>query len=126
MTLQAKMKFVMLTNINDEKTLTQQVFLAKEILSVLDIVEPGLTKRRGQILRVMAVTKLKLMKLNPPGPGLQMMMEMKGMMLLLREVARCKQWDSEGEKEEWAKTMKQMMMASSPAAQNHDASHVSQ
>ena len=115
--LQAKMKFVMLTNVTDEKILTQQVFLAKEILSVLDIVEPGLTKRRGQILKVMAVTKLKLMKLNPPGPGLQMMMEMKGMMLLLREVAKCKQWDSEGEKEEWAKTMKQMMMFSSPASQ---------
>lgn len=111
------MKFVMLTNVTDEKILTQQVFLAKEILSVLDIVEPGLTKRRGQILKVMAVTKLKLMKLNPPGPGLQMMMEMKGMMLLLREVAKCKQWDSEGEKEEWAKTMKQMMMFSSPASQ---------
>ena len=115
--LQAKMKFVMLTNVTDEKILTQQVFLAKEILSVLDIVEPGLTKRRGQILKVMAVTKLKLMKLNPPGPGLQMMMEMKGMMLLLREVAKCKQWDSEGEKEDWAKTMKQMMMFSSPASQ---------
>ena len=115
--LQAKMKFVMLTNVTDEKILTQQVFLAKEILSVLDIVEPGLTKRRGQILKVMAVTKLKLMKLNPPGPGLQMMMEMKGMMLLLREVAKCKQWDSEGEKEEWARTMKQMMMFSSPTSQ---------
>lgn len=115
--LQAKMKFVMLTNVTDEKILTQQVFLAKEILSVLDIVEPGLTKRRGQILKVMAVTKLKLMKLNPPGPGLQMMMEMKGMMLLLREVAKCKQWDSEAEKEEWAKTMKQMMMFSSPTSQ---------
>ena len=39
------MKFVMLPNITDEKTLSQQVYLAREILSVLDIVEPGLTWR---------------------------------------------------------------------------------
>ena len=109
------MKFVMLPNITDEKTLSQQVYLAREILSVLDIVEPGLTRRRGQVLRVLAVTKLKLLKLNPPVSGLEMMMEMKGIMLLLREVARCKQWDTEGEKEEWAKTMKQIMMFTSPA-----------
>ena len=49
--LQAKMKLVLLAS-NDPAVVALQVSLAEEILALLDIVEPGLTKRRAEILRV--------------------------------------------------------------------------
>ena len=49
--LQAKMKFVMLAS-SEPDVLAMQTSLCQEILSVLDLVEPGLTRRRGEILRV--------------------------------------------------------------------------
>ena len=49
--LQAKMKLVMLGS-SDPAVVTLQVSLCQEILALLDIVEPGLTRRRAEILRV--------------------------------------------------------------------------
>ena len=49
--LQAKMKLVMLGS-SDPAVVTLQVSLGQEILALLDIVEPGLTRRRAEILRV--------------------------------------------------------------------------
>ena len=49
--LQAKMKLVMLGS-SDPAVVTLQVSLCGEILALLDIVEPGLTRRRAEILRV--------------------------------------------------------------------------
>ena len=45
------MKLVMLGS-SDPAVVTLQVSLCGEILALLDIVEPGLTRRRAEILRV--------------------------------------------------------------------------
>ena len=92
----------MLPNISEPEMMLKQVSLCEEIISVLDIVEPGITRRRGQVLRVMVITKLKLMKLNPPG-GLQLMKQMKQMMMLLKEIGRCKEFDSKAEQDDWSR-----------------------
>ena len=57
--------------------------------------------------------KLKLMKLHPPTSGLDMMLQMKRLTRLLREVTRSKQLEGEKAQEEWAATMKQIMLTSS-------------
>ena len=49
--LQAKMKLVLLGS-SDPAVVALQVSLCEEILALLDIVEPGLTRRRAEILRV--------------------------------------------------------------------------
>ena len=49
--LQAKMKLIKLPS-SDPAVLALQVSLCEQVLSVLDIVEPGITSRRGDILRV--------------------------------------------------------------------------
>ena len=49
--LQAKMKFVMLAS-SEPAVVQLQVSLCEEILALLDIVEPGLTRRRAEIVRV--------------------------------------------------------------------------
>ena len=45
----------------------KQVMLYKETISILNIVDPSITRRRGQVIRVIVITKIKLIKLNPPG-----------------------------------------------------------
>ena len=92
----------MLPNICEPEMMLRQVSLCEEILSILNIVEPGITRRRGQVLRVMVITKLKLMKMNPPA-GLQLMKQMKQMMMLLKEIGKCKEFDSKAEQDDWSK-----------------------
>ena len=53
------------------------------------------------------------MKLNPPTSGLEMMLQMKNLTRLLREVTRSKQLESEEVREDWAAAMKQIMISSS-------------
>ena len=57
--------------------------------------------------------RLKLMKLNPPTSGLEMMLGMKSLTMLLREVTKSKQLESEEVREDWAAAMKQIMITSS-------------
>ena len=56
---------------------------------------------------------MKLMKLDPPKGGLQMMLEMKNLMTLLREVSKCKQFESAESQAAWSRTIKQIMVTSS-------------
>ena len=62
---------------------------------------------------MLAVSKLKLLKVSPPAGGLQMMLQMKGLMTLLKEVSRCKQFESQAAQEDWSNTIKQIMVSSS-------------
>ena len=41
-----------------------------------------------------------------------MMLQMKGLMTLLKEVSRCKQFESQAAKEDWSNTIKQIMVSS--------------
>ena len=41
--------------------------LKQVTISILNIVDPSITRRRGQVIRVIVITKIKLIKLNPPG-----------------------------------------------------------
>ena len=44
------------------------VWMLKQVtISILNIVDPSITWRRGQVIRVIVITKIKLIKLNPPG-----------------------------------------------------------
>ena len=65
------------------------------------------------LIKVQAVGKLRLMKLNPPTSGLEMMLEMKRLTKVLREVTRSKQLEGEEAQEEWAAAMKPIMLTSS-------------
>ena len=62
---------------------------------------------------MLAVCKLKLMKLKPPASGLDMVLQMKSLTRLVREVTRAKQFESEEAREEWAAVVKQIMLTSS-------------
>ena len=42
-----------------------------------------------------------------------MMLQMKGLMTLLKEVSRCKQFESQAAQEDWSNTIKQIMVSSS-------------
>ena len=109
-TLQAKLRLVMLPDTPAEPAaMARQLQLCEEVLAVLDTVEPGLTRRRGQVLRVLALTKLRLLRLQPPA-GLELVKQMKQTMAVLKEVSRCKQFDSKADREDWANTLKQTMM----------------
>ena len=46
------------------------------------------------------------MKLNPPTSGLEMMLQMKNLTMLLREVSRSKQLESEEVREDWEEVNK--------------------
>ena len=109
--IQAKIKFVMMSNVTDQDILEQQVTMCQDVLAVLDVVEPGLTKRRGQMFKQLALTKLKLLKINPAS-GFEMMKQMKQLMMILKEAGKCNQFDSKEDIEEWTKTIRQSMMVS--------------
>ena len=53
------------------------------------------------------------MKLKPPTSGLDMVLQMKSLTRLVREVTRAKQLESEEAREEWAAAVKQIMLTSS-------------
>ena len=53
------------------------------------------------------------MKLRPPTSGLEMVLQMKRLTRLVREVTRSKQLESEEAQQEWAAAMKQIMLTSS-------------
>ena len=65
------------------------------------------------LIQVLALCKLKLMKLNPPTSGLDLMLQMKSLTRLLREVTRSKQFECEEAQQEWAAAVKQIMLTSS-------------
>ena len=65
------------------------------------------------LIEVLAVCKLKLMKLSPPTSGLDLMLQMKSLTRLVREVTRSKQFESEEAQQEWAAAVKQIMLTSS-------------
>ena len=100
---------------SDVENVLNQVAMSQQILNVLDKVEPGLTRRRGQVLRSLVLLRLKLLKLEPV-KGFEMMKQMKQLMIMTREITKCQQFESEEEREEWSNTIRKAIISSSQNA----------
>ena len=101
---------ISITDVGDPEALQTQLKSCHDIMTVLDIVEPGLTRRRGQVLRSMVRIQLRLMQTLP---GIEMMKMVKHLMMVTSEVGQCLlQNDVVSEmREELSRTMRHIMLA---------------
>ena len=78
-------------------------------MMVMGKVDPGYSRRKGQILEEMARAKMAILK-KQEMPNLKLMLEMKNVMKLIRETSKCKQFESQEEQENFAKRVEVMMV----------------
>ena len=87
----------------------RKISLCEEIMMVMGKVDPGYSRRKGQILEEMARAKMAILK-KQEMPKLKLMLEMKNVMKLIREASKCKQFESQEEQENFAKRVEVMMV----------------
>eukprot|EP00092_Neocalanus_flemingeri_P003072 GFUD01003281.1.p1 GENE.GFUD01003281.1~~GFUD01003281.1.p1 ORF type:complete len:499 (+),score=130.58 GFUD01003281.1:101-1597(+) len=97
-----------MTNLTD-KQLARKVSLCQEWMEVLGKVDRGFTLTRGVLLEEVAKSKLENIKRNDM-TKIQLLMEMKGVMKLVKEVGKCKQFESEEEQKQFARRAKGMIL----------------
>ena len=102
---------ISIPDVCDPELLKTQVKACHDIMTVLDIVEPGLTKRRGQVLRCMVSIQLRM--IHSMQTGMEMMKMVKHLMMVTSEVGQCLlQSDVVSElREELSRTMRHIMLA---------------
>ena len=110
---QAKLRMISIPDVVDPETLKTQLRACHDIITVLDIVEPGLTRRRGQVLRSMVRIQLRLMQTLETLPGMEMMKIVKHLMMVTNEVGQCLLQNHvvSEMREELSRTMRTIMLA---------------
>ena len=82
-------------------------------MKVLDIVEPGLTRRRGQVLHCLVRIQLRLLHTLQTLPGMEMMKMVKHLMMTANEAGQClMQSDAVADlRADLTKTLRHVMLA---------------
>ena len=83
--------------------------LCEEVMRVMGKVDPGYSRRRGQLLEELAKAKLAILK-KQEMPKLKLMLEMKNLMKIIKEASKCKQFESKEEQENFASRVELMMV----------------
>ena len=112
--MQTKITLAMMYGDLDQDSLTltdneRQISLCEEVIRVMGKVDPGYSRRRGQLLEMMSRAKMAIMK-KQEMPKLKQMLEMKSVMKLIKEACKCKQFESREEQEKFAKHIESMMV----------------
>ena len=97
-----------MSTLTDEE-LARKVSLCQEWLEVMGKVDMGFTLSKGKLLEEVAKAKLENIKRGEM-TKLQLLMEMKGVMKLVKEVGKCKQFENEEEQKQFAMRAKAMIL----------------
>ena len=92
-----------------DKQLARKMMLCQEWMAVMGKVDMGFTLSKGRILEEVVKSKLENMKRSQMSK-LQLLMEMKGVMKLVKEVGKCKQFEAEEEQKQFAGRAKAMIL----------------
>ena len=87
----------------------RKMSMCEEVMRVLGKVDPGFSRRRGQLLEELAKSKLAILKKQELSK-LKIMLEMKNLMRILKEASKCKQFESKEEQEGFARRVEAMMV----------------
>ena len=95
------------------KQLDRKIKLCQDYMSVMDVVEPGYSPWRGRMLEEVAKAKVerirRQMEQGKYGK-VEVMMEYKKVMKLLKESGKCRQFEPSREQQEFASRVKNLLM----------------
>jgi len=93
-----------------DKQLARKVSLCQEWMEVMGKVDRGFTLTRGRLCEEVAKSKLEMIKRSDM-TKIQLLMEMREVMKLVKEVGKCKQFENEEEQKQFARRAKAMILS---------------